>query len=235
MAAANANAHTSAKTAPPAGGDARVRVPPSHGLDYDIQGEAKGLGYSASGSLRWRHDGAAYDARLEIKAFLIGSRVQTSVGHITPAGLSPTRFGDKARSEQAAHFVRAEGKVVFSANTPSAELSAGAQDRLSVLVQLGALVGAEPERYPAGTRLSLQTVSARESEIWDFVVGERKALALPGGTLDAIRLTRQPRRPFDQTIDVWLAPALDYLPARVRITQPNGDWAEQSWRQTLTP
>jgi Protein of unknown function (DUF3108) len=235
MAAANANAHTSAKTTPPAGGDARIRVPPPRGLDYDIQGEAKGLGYSASGSLRWRHDGAAYDARLEIKAFLIGSRVQTSVGHITPAGLSPTRFGDKARSEQAAHFVRADGKVVFSANTPSAELSAGAQDRLSVLVQLGALVGAEPERYPAGTRLSLQTVSARESEIWDFVVGERKALALPGGTLDAIRLTRQPRRPFDQTIDVWLAPALDYLPARVRITQPNGDWAEQSWRQTLTP
>jgi hypothetical protein len=53
----------------------------------------------------WTREGRSYDARLELG--LLGfSRVQTSKGVIGPRGLEPLRFGDKTRSEEAAHFQR---------------------------------------------------------------------------------------------------------------------------------
>ncbi|MEI6197677.1 MAG: hypothetical protein WCS42_25465, partial [Verrucomicrobiota bacterium] len=72
---------------------------------------------------------------------------------VTVLGLEPTRFGDKVRSEVAAHFDREKNKVTFSANTPDVPLLPGAQDQLSILLQLAAMLGAEPHRFPQGTTL----------------------------------------------------------------------------------
>jgi hypothetical protein len=49
--------------------------------------------------------------------------------------------------------------VVVSNNTPSVMLLAGAQDRLSVLMQLGALLAGDPPRYPPGS-----VIAARSAE-----------------------------------------------------------------------
>ena len=38
---------------------------------------------------------------------------------------------------------------------------------------------------------------------------------------------RAPRRARDQQVEAWLAPSLGYLPVRVRITLPNGDFVDQ--------
>jgi hypothetical protein len=57
--------------------------------------------------------------RHEIQAFLFGNRSQTSAGQLGTTGLLPTRFGDQFRQEQAAHFDRVKGLLIYSANTPS--------------------------------------------------------------------------------------------------------------------
>ena len=44
-----------------------------------------------------------------------------------------------------------------------------------------------------------------------------------------LRLVRNPRREFDQKLEVWLAPGLAFLPARIRITEANGDYVDQKW------
>jgi hypothetical protein len=31
---------------------------------------------------------------------------------------------------------------------------------------------------------------------------------------------------------VWLAPGKAYAPVRLRLTQPNGDWADHQWSAT---
>jgi len=49
-----------------------------------------------------------------------------------------------------------------------------------------------------------------------------------------LKLARQPRREFDQKIELWYAPALGYLPVRTRITQNNGDYIDQRL-STVTP
>lgn len=210
-------------------------VPGSLRLKYDIVGQVKQFNYSAAGELLWSHDGENYEAQLEVRLFLLGSRKQTSRGRITPEGLAPKRFSDKVRSEVAAHFEYDKGQVIFSANTPEAPLQPGAQDQLSIFMQIASLIAAEPQRYPRGTAFQMQAVGARESDIWRFVVDGDERLSLPGGDQDTLKLTRTPSRPHDLNVEIWLAPALGYLPVRIRLTQDNGDYVDQQWRSSSAP
>lgn len=212
-----------------------VRLPAPARLGFNVSGQSKGFDYHARAELLWQHDGQQYQARQEISVLFLGSRSQTSVGEITPLGLQPRRFGDRSRSEQAAHFDFAQGRVSFSANTPPATVAPGAQDRLSVFLQLGALLSAAPERFAVGTRISIPTVSARAADTWTFTVEGEETLELPIGTMQAVQLQRLPRRDYDQKAQVWLAPELGYLPVRIRITQTSGDFAELSLRSRATP
>jgi Protein of unknown function (DUF3108) len=203
------------------------KAPESALLRYQVQGQAKGLNYWANAELEWQQDGQNYDSRLTVSAFLLGSRTQVSKGTIGPEGLMPTRFGDKGRSELAAHFQRDKGIISFSANSPDAPLLKGAQDRLSVVIQISSLFAGDPTRFPLGTMLSFQTVSQREAEVWHFLVEKEELLQLPFGEINAIKLNRKPRREFDQQIELWFAPTLGYLPVRLRITNANGDVVDQ--------
>jgi hypothetical protein len=201
-------------------------VPASVKLVYEVQ--TNKFPYSLNGELVWASADGRYQASLMVGAFG-QKRIQTSRGQIGEGGLMPERFSDKYRSELAAHFNRQKGKVTFSANTPDAPLLAGAQDRLSVLIQLAALVASAPERFAPATTLSIQTIGPREADLWLFTVGGTETLVLPGGTLEVLKLTRNPHQTYDQQMDVWLAPNLGYLPARIRITEASGDYIDQKW------
>jgi hypothetical protein len=207
-------------------------IPKPMRLRYKVAAQAKGIAVNGEGQLQWRHDGATYEAVLEVSAAFLPKRVQRSNGRVTAQGLEPERFSDRARNEEAAHFERDQGKVSFSSNKPDAPLMAGAQDRLSVMLQLGAMIAAAPQKFPPGTSISIQTASTRDAEPWVFVIEAAEQLQLPGGTVAALRLTRAPRREFDQKVELWLAPGMDYVPVRLRLTQPNGDWVDQQWSST---
>lgn len=210
-------------------------VPGSVRLKYNVTGGKGKLSYTARAELLWLQDGSTYEARLEVGAFLIGSRQFTSTGRMTADGLAPLRYADKTRTEVAAHFDRERQRVTFSANTPEAPLQSGAQDRVSVFVQLGSMIAGEPAKYPAGTSISLQIIGPRATEIWVVTVDGEETLNLPGGELAALKLTRGFSRDFDVKTEFWLAPTLGYLPARIRFTQANGDYVDQAWRATEAP
>jgi hypothetical protein len=201
-------------------------IPASIKLVYEVQ--TNKFPYSLNGELVWISTNVGYEASLMFGAFG-QKRIQTSRGQIGPEGLMPERFADKFRSELAAHFNRQQGKVTFSANTPDAPLLAGAQDRLSVLIQLAALVTSSPARYTPATTLTIQTVGPRDADLWLFTVGGTDTLTLPGGALEVLKLTRNPRQAYDQQVDIWLAPSLGYLPARIHITESNGDNVDLKW------
>ncbi len=212
-----------------------VRLPPPTRLAFDVNGQAKKFAYQARAELLWQHDGSRYEARQELSVFLIGSRAQRSVGALTAQGLLPERFSDRSRSEQAAHFDYAKGRVTFSANTPEAPMGPGAQDRLSVFIQLGALLAADPDRFVPGTQVTLTTVSARSADRWTFSVEAPETLDLPVGSTPTLKLQRLPRKDYDQKAELWVAPALGYLPVRIRITQANGDFADLQLRSSSVP
>lgn len=190
--------------------------------------------YRLGGELLWQHKRPRYLAQMRFSAFGL-SRTQTSRGQIGADGLAPDVFSDQARNEASARFERAQGKVSFSGNTPELRLLPGAQDRLSVLVQLGALVASEPRRFQPGTTLNIQTIGPSAGEVWRFTVEASESLMLPNGAQPTLKLMRHPREPGDQRVEIWLAPLLDYLPARIRITEANGDFIDQIWQSTETP
>jgi hypothetical protein len=201
-------------------------------LHYKVTAHRLNQLWEGQAELLWRHDGEQYEAKLEVSALLLPTRVQRSTGRITADGLAPLRFSDKARNEEAAHFERDLGKVIFSSNRPDAPLLPGAQDRLSVLLQLGALIAANPGKFGPDATILIQTASTRDAESWLFTVVAEEQLQLPGGNVSVLKLTRNPRKEFDQKVELWLAPAMDYVPVRLRLTQPNGDWLDQQWSST---
>jgi hypothetical protein len=211
-----------------------MRIPGSVTLDFEATGQ---VGASPQrgvfGELVWLQDGSRYDGRLTLKAVFFTLLNWHSTGRIGPSGLEPERYSESRKAEVASHFVRDQGQIVFSNNTPPVPLLAGAQDRMSVMMQLGGLLAASPDRYPAGTRISVQTVGPRDADVWVFVVGEEEKLTLPAGEFSARKLTRDPRRDFDRKLELWLAPAYGYLPVRIRQTEPNGDFADAQLRKPL--
>ena len=218
---------------PPAAKAVRKFVfPPSTHLKYDVKGEIKGFPYHVNGDLQWANDGKTYNARMEISHFLLGSRVQTSTGRLGAHGLEPIRFGDKVRSEVAAHFDYEKNKITFSANTPEVALLPGAQDQLSVMLQIASMLAADPKLFTTASTLSFQAVGPKSAESWIFTIGASEKLGLPGGEVSALRVWREPLGEYDSRVEIWFAPEMDYLPVRVRLTQANGDVADQLWRST---
>ena len=231
-AAPSAVPREAAAPAPAAAPAVSLRIPASMHLRYQVTTQSKQQTSLGTSELAWRHDGTSYEARFEIATPSSRPRVQHSAGSIGSQGLEPARFGDRHRGEQAAHFDRDRQRVVFSNNRPPAPLAPGAQDRLSILLQLAALVAGNPDRFPAGATVAVQTATTREADPWIFTVDGEEELQLPGGNLPAVKLTRPPRGEFDQRVEVWLAPGQAYAPVRLRLTQPNGDWTDHQWSAT---
>ncbi len=202
-------------------------LPGNRWLRYDVLGQAKGLNYRASGEIRWQIGEGRYQADLKISAFLLGSRSQQSTGRLTDGGLVPERFADKSRSERAAHFEPEQGRIRFSNNAPDAPWLPGTQDRLSVFFQLAAWLNARPDGLREGERLSLPVAGTGGADQWQLLVRAQEPLDLPAGRWDTLRVEVLPQKTFDQRIELWLAPRLDHLPVRIRITQSNGDVVDQ--------
>jgi len=211
-----------------------LQVPGSVRLKFAVTGQQGVSPLSGVfGELTWQQDGQAYDARLSLSFLFKTLRTQHSAGVIGPSGIEPTRFSDTRKTEVASHFVRDQGQIVFSSNAPPVPLMPGAQDRLSVMLQLGALLAGDPARYPTDGAIAVQTAGPRDADLWIFKVGEEEGLQLPAGDFRARKLTRNARKPYDDTVELWLAPALGFLPVRIKLTQANGDFADMRLRERL--
>lgn len=210
-----------------------LQVPAPARWRYQLRLSTHGIELSGQAELTWRHDGRTYEAQLELRAPPAPTRIQRSTGRLGAEGLEPLRFSERRRNEQATHFDRERKRIVFSSNQPEAELAAGAQDRLSVLLQLGALL--EPSRRPLPEIIELQVAGTQDAEVWRFRYEGDETLDLPGGPQRTHRLVRLPRKDFDQKVELWLAPGLADAPVRLRLTSPNGEWLDQQWSGTDRP
>jgi hypothetical protein len=210
-------------------------LPGSARLRFEATGEYKKLTYTAKAQMLWLREGSGYEFRHEVSAFMLGTRSQTSSGQITPEGLAPTRYAESLRSEVAAHFERDKGRVVFSANTPEAPLLAGAQDRLSLTMQLAAMFAGAPEKFPPATTITLPVVGPRDAELWLFTVEGEETIQLRDGPVQAVRVSRNPRKEFDSRIEVWFAPIMSYLPVRLKVTQSTGDFVDEKLLEIEKP
>jgi hypothetical protein len=163
---------------------------------------------------------------LSVRAFLLGTRHWRSVGIVNATGLAPTRFSDTWRNERATHFDRDNNRVVFSSNAPVAVLEPGAQDQVSLYVQLAAAMAGEPQRFQPGTRLQIQTATVRDALPWLLTMEAGETLKLDSQTLQTAKWVCQPRNRFDAKVEFWMAEKYGWMPVRIRITQVSGDFID---------
>lgn len=202
------------------------QLPPPALLDYELEGMSQGLHYSASSTLLWQFDSQRYELSLTVQAFLLGSRQWRSSGHLGPDGLLPDRLSDKRKSEVAAHFDREHQQIIFSNNKPTTPLLPGAQDQMSLFLQLGGAANTSPDQFHVGSTLNVQTITPRSADLWHISLVGQDNLTLMGQP----RLTRHwvcaPRGTYDSKLEFWTDPSLTGLPVRIRITQANGSYID---------
>ncbi len=201
--------------------------PPSSQWHYEIRGESKGLTYTAHATLNWRQDGQHYEARMEMSAFLIGSRVQTSVGTLDASGLQPAEFTDRARKQRRLVFDHEAHLIRLDGSDTTAPLAQGVQDRLSLFLQLSSVLAGLPHPPAQNKEWTLPVAGSPAVDSWTFRYLQTETQPLPAGRFDTWHLQRLPRREGDQQVDLWFAPALHHLPVRIRIQQDNGDVVDQ--------
>jgi len=204
----------------------RTRVPPSAALRYELR---RGR-LSGQGTLRWQHASESYELTMEGTVFGLQVLAQRSVGGFDAAGLAPRRFLDQRRGRAvlAANFQRESGVITYSGTPAQHPLLAGAQDRLSWMVQLASIVDAEPARWRAGTQIEMAVSGARgDADVWTFTVIGHEAVELGGATRSeaALALRREPRKPYDTRVEVWLDPARHHLPVRMQLSSARADEA----------
>ena len=197
----------------------RTRLPPAALLRYELTRGA----LSGTGELLWQPADDHYELRLDGRVGPLAVLTQVSSGAFDAAGLAPLRFTEKRlrRPTTAANFQREAGKITFSGPATEFALHEGTQDRLSWMVQLAAIVAAEPALRSAGATVVMRVVGAHaDASVWAFRCIGREPVDTEGGAVDAIKYLREPRDLHDTTVQVWLDPARHFLP--VHATQKSG-------------
>lgn len=164
---------------------------------------------------------ARYELQLQGRVAGVTLLDWASQGRIDAAGVAPERFAvrRRGRDSQAANFQREAGKITFSGPTHELPLVPGAQDRLSWVLQLTAIVAAAPERFASGATILLYVAGARgDGDVWVFDVHGFETV----GQMPALKLTREPRRLYDTRAEIWLDPADHFLPLHLRQTPTGG-------------
>jgi hypothetical protein len=204
-----------------------LHIPGSMTLDYEVKARAFGLPITTTAQFIWQRQDGRYHGQWNVKVPILGERRQRSEGRVTPEGLAPEVYTEQVKSEKTAHFDYATRKIRFSDGTPDGALEPGTQDRLTVSLQLGALLQAAPNRYPPGSVIIVQTAGVRHVDPWHWRVVGDEALTVAGQQIPCVQLQRMPQEADDSHIDLWLGRQLDYLPVRLRVAQPDGDVVDQ--------
>jgi hypothetical protein len=212
-----------------------VNFPDNTQINYSLTGQERGLTYHATGALKWQVKVGddlpkSYEAELRVRAFLVGNRVWRSVGQLSEGGLAPNRYSDSWRGERAAHFETDQQKISFSGNLPSAPLLPGAQDQVSLFIQMAAAVASQ--NFTTGAELMIQTATARDAVNWTLTYKADEFIEVNGDRLETQRWLCLPRGKFDSQIEMWLAKSLAGLPARIKISQVSGNFIDMEMRSS---
>ncbi|HEV8690565.1 MAG TPA: DUF3108 domain-containing protein [Ideonella sp.] len=207
-------------------------VPPAQTfkLDYRIErGDDAGVGQLSFQPL----EGGQYTARLsgviDNKALLDW----VSRGSFDDAGVAPQRMAEHQRGLEvrAVNFQRDKSVISFSSSTRAFALFGGAQDRVSLLLQLVAIAEAQPGGgLRPGQRIRLQVAGSRgQATDWVFEVLGDERIEPNGSPIDTVHLQREPTQPYDQRVEVWLARAAGHLPVGLRFTTVPGKESTAFW------
>lgn len=214
----------------------KINPPPSADLSYAIKARQRGIPVEGEAVLRWQSSPKSFSVVNEVRAMLVGKILDAkSEGAIDTYGLAPSSFTEKRfrRAQTAATFDRAAKTIRFSDSGQTYPVKGGEQDRMSVIWQLISMARAAPAKFQPGTEWSFFVVGQRDADQWVFRVIDRQKISTPLGELNTLHISREPPPDSrEQQVDIWLAPSLEWYPARLRFSDGDRrDYIEQTlWK-----
>jgi hypothetical protein len=198
-------------------------------LTYRLGGQFRSGPLFGDARVLWQREGTRYQVRVEVDITLWAHWVMASQGDIGPDGLVPRSYAEERRNHRRA--VQMGESVVTYEGGRTAPRPAGVQDTASQFVELGHrfAIGAVPLRV--GTPVEVWLARPGGVDLWTYdVVGVESLQLAALGTVQAYhlkpRLIRGARGNI--TAEFWYAPALQYLPVRVRINMGDRDHLDLS-------
>lgn len=208
--------------------------PPSTRLAYALTGHFRGP-VEGRAQVEWRRDGARYQVRMDLEIgapfAVLARRSVASDGLITADGLAPRRYDEETRvalGDPRRLTVWLAPERIVTANGREWPRPAGVQDSASQFVHLTWLFTTDPSRLEPGRSIELPLALPRSVEPWTYDVVAREPLDTPFGTLQTVHVKprRAPRPGAVLTAEVWIAPSLQYLPARIVVRQDEQTWLD---------
>lgn len=210
----------------------KFELPPSADLHYELQARQRGFGLKGEAIVTWRAGDGKYAVSAESKVPLLGTITHDrSSGTIDAFGLAPAEFTEKRmrKDPTTATFDRESKTLRFSESKQVYPLKGGEQDRVSITWQLAAVARAAGDRFRAGSKWPFFVAGRRDAESWVFEVVRREKVKTGLGEVDAVLVSRQPLADKkDQTLEVWLAPQIEWYPVRLRYQEGEKEQIEQT-------
>jgi hypothetical protein len=210
----------------------KTNLPPTAELAYSIKAKQKGIPLEGDALVRWSVAAGKFTATNEARAMLLGKIIDARTeGTIDAWGLAPLRFTEKRlrREQTVTAFDRAAKTIRFSTSENTYPIQGGEQDRNSVIWQLVAVARAAPTRVKPGASWTFFVAGQRDGDQWTFKVVGKEKLGTPLGDLDTVHIERLATPDSkDRHLDIWLAPSLEWYPARLRFADDNDDYIEQT-------
>lgn len=211
-------------------------LPPPAELEYAVKARQQGITLAGEARLEWKHDANSYAVRVDTRAPLLGKVLEeSSEGGIDAQGLAPVRYAEKRfrRSATATSFDRRAGTISFQESDRHYPIRGGEQDRTSVIWQLIGIARAEPAAFRKGAIFEFFVVGQRDGDPWTFRVGDQEMLRGPNGDVKAWHVSRNPPPDSkEQQVDIWLAPALQWYPVKLRFSERgDGEYFEETLRE----
>ena len=176
----------------------------------------------------WVRQGEHYQVHLDVTVGLpiapLVTRRMSSDGELTAQGLFPRRYDEDTKllfRERRRVTMLFEPEAIVMPDGQRLRRWAGVQDTASQFVQLSWLFSTRPELLRNGNTVDFALALPKNVDRWVYDVLGEEPVATHFGAVDAFHLKpRRVSRPGgDLVAEIWFAPTLRYLPARIRIEQ----------------
>jgi hypothetical protein len=213
----------------------KVSLPPSAELMYHINAKQRGIAVDGDATVRWMHEGKKFAVSSEVRAMVVGKILESrSEGQVDNHGLVPELFTEKRlRKEKiTTSFDREAGLIRFSKSQDTQPIVGGEQDRTSAVWQLVAMARGANSKIKPGTEWRFVVAGQSDAEPWTFRVVTQEKINTQAGELNTVHISRVPQPDSrDQQLDIWLAPAMEWYPVRLRFSDDNGDFIDQTLKK----
>jgi hypothetical protein len=205
---------------------------PSADLSYELTARQRGFSLSGEALITWRAGEGKYLVNAESRVSMLGKLTENrSQGTIDSFGIAPAEFYEKRfrKDPTTSTFNRETKTLSFSEGKQTYPLKGGEQDRASVTWQLVALARAAGDKFKPGSTWPFFVAGRHDADPWTFRVIKREKVHTGIGDLDAVHLIREPLSDANnQALDLWLAPSQEWYPVKLRFTDNDKDFVEQT-------